>query len=313
MYTNIPGDGGTVRIKIQGEAWQALDVKPRSATFARVTAEEAESGKVRKLTVVNNVEGDANLTDVTSTNPAFKAEVVVLEPGKKFEIIVSMVPPLKQGSNRGKIQITTGIADLPTLNIPVNAYLTAEVDIQPPKLTLRSQRTANETRQIYVRNHSKKPLTITDLEVSNEALTVTIVDRKPESPGKDYRLTVSIPLDYKVPTGGDRITFKTDCPSALTVTIPISERKAALAYAPGKQKPTLNQIRRAAPSQQSAAFMRQTPSTALRRAPGQGLSPSPTAVKNESAPKTPAAGIDKPAKPAADKAAAPASLKDAAD
>ncbi len=223
MHTNIPGSDGTVRIKLQGEVWQPVQVTPRHASFGRLGGEAASKGKLRKLTIINKVEGVAKLAIIKSSNPSFTAEVVETKPGKEFELTVTLVPPLKSGNNRGKIELSTGIPDKPTLSIPVSAVVTLDVDATPDKLTLPGERTGEISRQIYVRNYSKKPIKISGLGASNPTITASIQETKP---GKSYRITVNIPADYKVAAGGDHIKFDTDCPAVPHVVIPITERKA---------------------------------------------------------------------------------------
>ena len=221
VSTNIPGQDGTIRLAIQGEIWQPVDVKPMSANFGRLPPDATQSASLmRKLTIVNNMESEATLTNVRSTNPTFRAQTSVIEPGKKFELTVSVALSLQPGNNRGKIEMSTGIAEMPTLSVPVSAYLMSDVDVTPNKLALRSGQPRSTKRQFAVRNNTRQPLKISDLEASNPALKVALQETKP---GTIFRITVDVPAGYRVPAGGDRITFKTDSPSTPVVTIPITE------------------------------------------------------------------------------------------
>lgn len=234
IYTNIPGADANVKIKMQGELWQPVQVSPRSASFSRLSSEQAKSGLVRKLTVVNNVEGMAELTNVRSSHPAFSVETKTIEPGKKFELIVTLVPPLKPGRNSGKIEFSTGISDKPTMSVPVSAFVTAEIDVMPPKLAVASERTKDLSRQFTIRNYSKKPVKITDLVTSNPALKVAMTETKA---GMNFRVTVTVPATYVIPAGGDKITFKTDCPAVPEVTVPIIARSTRRKITSAKSNP----------------------------------------------------------------------------
>jgi hypothetical protein len=180
---------------------------------------------------VNNVEGLAEITDVKSTNPLFTAEVKILEPGKKFELIVSTVPPLKQGRNAGQITLSTGIKENPTLQVSVMAFVTAEVEVIPKAFTFYSGRKDPLTRQFFVRNHSKTPVKVSDLQTSSDKIQVSLEDTSPSKPGQEkqtgmtYRITATVPADYEPPPEGDQITFKTDCPTVPELKIPITQRK----------------------------------------------------------------------------------------
>jgi hypothetical protein len=206
-------------LTIQGNIWQPVDAKPRIASFGRITEDDAKTQTlVRKLTVINNMNTPANITDVKSTNPSFQAEIKTLEEGKQYELIVTLVPPLRSGSTNGSIEMSTGVPESPKLTIPVRAYVTSEVEVLPSKLTIRTGRVGNLKRYLTVRNNSKKPIKISDVQASSPALKLTLEEPKP---GMQYKIGVDIPAEYEVPSGGDHITFKTDSPKTPSFTIPI--------------------------------------------------------------------------------------------
>jgi hypothetical protein len=195
---------------------------PRSASFPRLTPEQALKPSTRKLTIVNNMDTPADLTDIVSTNPVFSAEIKVLEPGKKFELVVSTNPPLKAGRNNGKIRIKTGIAEQPTIEIQTYANVSPPVEVIPAKLSLPTQRNEAQTRSFTVRSNTGKPIQISDLAVSSPELKVTLGESKPNA--KTQRISLEVPADFRVAASGDRITFKTDCPQVPEIVIPITER-----------------------------------------------------------------------------------------
>jgi len=224
VYTNILKRNKTIRLTIQGEVWQPVVAKPQSVNFGRMSQEKAQNATlVRKITIVNNTESDATLTNVRSSLPLFQAKTRVLEPGKKFELTVSVTSSLRPGYNRGKIDMSTGLAEMPTLSVPVSAYLLSDVEVNPNRLMLRPGR-LNMKRQFTVRNNTRKPLKISDLKASNPALQVSLQETKP---GTIFRITVDVPAGYKVPSGGDKITFNTNSPNVPEVTIPITETNYA--------------------------------------------------------------------------------------
>jgi len=220
INTNAPGPEAQITLQIKGEVWQAVQVTPSSAAFGRITSAQADAGSSRKLTLVNNVEGELKPGTPTSSSPQFKAELTPLEGGKKYELTITMVPPLKAGNNSGKIDITTGLKDTPTVSVPVYAFVTAAVDVTPVNLTLTPARAAELTRQFYIRSNVDKPIKISELKSTSPDLKLELSDVKD---AKTYRLAVTIPPAYKPTAGVDQITFNTDDPSVPQITIPISE------------------------------------------------------------------------------------------
>ena len=105
--------------------------------------------------------------------------------------------------------------------IPVNAYVTADVDVTPNQLTLTPNRNGTVQRQFFIRNNTVNPVKISEQTASNEKLQLNIVETQPV--GKAYRLTVDIPQDYVVAESGDKITLKTDNPNVPNLIIPINQ------------------------------------------------------------------------------------------
>lgn len=225
MSTNVPG-GETTTLTIKGTIWQPVQVTPASVAFGRITADQADKGLVKKMTIVNNIDGAMTLTDVASTNPIFKAEVTVLEAGKKYELVVTLQPPLTSGNNTGKITMNTGLAETASLEIPAYAYVSSPVDVTPAALTLPENRTADLQRQFYVRSNTNQPVVLTDLQASNPELKLALADIRGQL---TYRLTVNIPASYKPSASGDTISFKTSNPAVPSIVIPITGRAAGQA------------------------------------------------------------------------------------
>ncbi len=266
IYTNIDGPNGILTINLKGETWLPIDVSPRNVLFGRLGRGDLEKGAVRKVTVINNTETPLKPTEVKSTNPAFQAELTTLEEGKKYELSVSMVTAegteIRQGNIAGNIEFATGSAESPKQSIPVSVFITADVDVTPDNIMLPSGRTADTTRQVFVRNNSKNPIKLSELKVESGQLTATVQET---SPGMNFSITVNIPAGYKAPLTGDKLTFQTDCPTMPLVTVPITERQMPAAI-PGPQ-PNLG----ATPQPHLGA----TPPTGVQRPPATGVSPAP--------------------------------------
>lgn len=222
VNTNITGAESTLHLTIKGEVWQPVQVTPPSAAFGRITSDQVRPDQQRKLTIINNIEGELKPTNIRSTSPQFKAEVNPLEAGKKFELIVSMVPPLQEGNNTGKITIDTGLEEPATLEVPVYAFLTAPVDVTPTQLTLVSGRTAPMKRQFYIRSHDNRAFEVKNVHCTSDALKLEVTDMRGNK--QTYQLIVDIPPDYAPTPAGDQITFETTHPAQPKMTIPINQK-----------------------------------------------------------------------------------------
>jgi hypothetical protein len=223
VTTNIPGETTPIGLDIHGEIWEAVAYEPRIVAFGQLNAATvASQGTLeRKVVITDNLEQPADITDVHCTNPVFDVKTTVLEPGKKFELTVTIVGPLKPGMNTGTIHANTGIEEVPSLHIPVQASRIADVEVYPPELVLTRTTGAEMKPQFTIRNHSSIPLDITDLEVSNPAMQVELEEGRDAT---SYLLHLTVPAGTEIPPGGEKITFKTGLPSQPEVTIPIIAR-----------------------------------------------------------------------------------------
>lgn len=215
-----------MRLTIKGEVWQPIQVTPRSAAFGRITASSASEGMERKLTIVNNIGGELKFTDVQSSNPGFRAEIKPLESGKKYELIVTLVPPLTSGNNTGKITMKTGLSEPSTFEVPVYAFVTSPVDVTPTQLTIMPNQTAELKRQFYIRGNDGKEFEVNDLKCTTDKIAMELTDVRGNK--QTYRLSIDIPADYTPSAAGDKITFTTTHPDVPTMEIPIVGRKAAV-------------------------------------------------------------------------------------
>ena len=222
VLTNVTGPTSTVTLQIRGEIWQVIQATPNSALFGNVVPSQLKDGNlVRKLTIVSAADTPTKLGEINSTNAkAFKGELKELEPGKKWELTVKLLPEVTTGVQSGMLEIPTGIAELPKLNISCSAFLVQEIDVIPNRLMLPATRSVSLQREFIIRNNASKPVKVSDVTASNPMLKVGLTETQP---GMNFRLALTVPPEYKAAKEGDEITFKTDNPGFPLVKIPVSE------------------------------------------------------------------------------------------
>jgi|CXWL01.1.fsa_nt_gi hypothetical protein len=227
VLTNAPANGSNVVLTVKADIWHPVEVSPPAASFGRLTSDMTDAGAYeRRLTITNHVPGAvANLTDIKTQNPRFSTELVVLEPGQKFELIVRLKQPLDFGSLLGAIELNTGVSEQPHLSISAQAYVASDVDVTPNKISAPIDTRIPISRQLYVRNNTTKPVTISDLTASNPQLKVSM---KETQPGIAYLVTVDIPSKYTAASGGDRVTIKTSNPRVPELIVPVVNYDAAV-------------------------------------------------------------------------------------
>jgi hypothetical protein len=224
VFTNAPKPEAMVTLKIEGEVWDPVAFEPQSVNFGRLTAEsEGGTGLFQRVTITNNMDSPAELSDIRSTSPLFQVEAKTLESGKKFELLVTVVSPLNPGNTNARLELATGLPETPNLSIPISAYVVPDVELSPETVRLPAARSAGRKRQITVRNNTRLPLNISNLAVSNPDLQVTLTETQP---GAVYIITLNVPAGAQLSPTGDKITFETDHPTAPHIEVPVTEVKA---------------------------------------------------------------------------------------
>lgn len=240
VMTNVEGSDSNITLQIKGEVWQAIEVTPRTVAFGRVVPEQSSAASmVRKVSIVNNVEGELKLGEPQSTNASFKASIAPVKEGKRYEMTVELVQPLKSGNAAGKITIATGVPELPTIDIPVYANVVASIEVSPLRVMLNTPRADVQTIHLYVRTNVAKPFKIGEMKAPVDDIKLTLTDIKD---AQTYRVQVEVPAGYK-PKAGDHIAIATDQPDVPSLTVPIvestmSQTRTAVTPTPGGIRPT---------------------------------------------------------------------------
>lgn len=312
VTTNVPGRDERITLTFQGETWMVVDVKPATASFGRLAPNSTdEASKVQTLTITNNASEDLKIGEIKTTPDVFQTEIKPTKPGKEYELKVKLVGDLPSGSTNGNVTVATGLQEMPMLTIPIRAYVTADVEVMPPKLTLGSNRTGITRRQFYVRNNAKTPLKISDIKVSNPAIKATLEETKT---GETFQIAVEIPEDVKMAAAGETVTLQTDNPRFASITVPINEVDYTGRKAPtgGSATQNLGRGPTARSKAKSAATVQKSGAQPISVEPGKAVRPAPTktAPTAPAAPAAPAAGAT-PAAPTAPAAEAAPPEKDA--
>ncbi|HUN80850.1 MAG TPA: DUF1573 domain-containing protein [Phycisphaerae bacterium] len=224
VFTNVNGAEGTIELHMKGEVWEPLSVSPKTIGFGQVAATDLKDKMPSaKATIVNNSTYDAELTNVRCASTNFKGEVKVLEPHKKFEFEVTLVPPLQGGVMNGTFEIDTNVPVMPKLEIPVSIYISAEVEVFPARLPMPKTRPVDLERRFTIKNNGKNPIKLSDLKCTNPAIKLRMEE---VTPGMAFTILMQIPKEYKVSPGGDVVSAKTDSPNSPLVSMIITEAKA---------------------------------------------------------------------------------------
>ena len=121
VETNHP-KAKKVPVKVFGVVRSLLHVTPSQVQFGSVAAKKQPG---RNVIVVNNRSGgvEVKVTDAQVNDPAFDAEVVTIEDGRRYQITVTVKPDASPGPRDAVLTLNTTDTQFPALEVPVRANI----------------------------------------------------------------------------------------------------------------------------------------------------------------------------------------------
>lgn len=248
VTTNDP-NSETAVLNLTGLARQPVDVTPPSVQFGSV---KYNAELTRTVQITNNLADPLTLELLQTQSGKFKAELVEIEPGKKFELIVTGNPPYDEGRNLTKFSLTTNVTDQPTLNIQAYASVKPRFQLTKKSITIPKPQSIESSHSITFINNGDTPITISSAEVvDDDSVTTTITEREA---GKRYVIQVQFPADYLPPEKGTKLVLHTNDEQKPTIDIPIQRQAARKPAAKRKPRPAEQLVGKKAPSVQLLAI-----------------------------------------------------------
>ena len=121
IETNHP-KAKTVPVKVFGVVRALLHVTPSQIQFGAV---EAKKQPGRNVIVVNNRSAGVavTVTGAAVNDPAFNAEVVPIENGRRYQVTVTVNPDASAGPRDAVLTLKTSDPEFPTVEVPVRANI----------------------------------------------------------------------------------------------------------------------------------------------------------------------------------------------
>jgi hypothetical protein len=121
VQTNHP-KAKVVPIKVFGVVRALLHVTPSQVQFGSV---EAKNQPGRNLILVNNRSGGAKVTvkSASVNDSAFRAEVVTIEAGKRYQVTVTVQSDASPGPRDAVLTLETSDPEFPKVEVPVRANI----------------------------------------------------------------------------------------------------------------------------------------------------------------------------------------------
>ena len=193
VYSNNPG-GSRKILHITGHVWSPLELKPHYIYFP--VAKTIDSKQEYRVEITNTTDEEILLSKARSDNKKFRAELTAEKNKKKHTLVVSTVPPLQYGSNRGLITFNTNYGGLPMIQISATANVSPPVVFSPSRLFLKAGDLKKPIRKNFKLSiNSKEPVEILGHSLNIEGPTVEVTERKH---GKYIRYAIFFPEGFRV-------------------------------------------------------------------------------------------------------------------
>ncbi len=222
VNTNDPGHARET-LACKGRILEPLTLKPRTIHFGRVSWRDVST--VRKKAVITR--GDSpnfNLKLVPAKRMNIETSLKEIEPGERYELEFTLRPPFMQNRVITSVKLDTGVAEAPTVTLPVYATIIPKVAAQPTRFTIPRRRQSRWEQGVRLVWDDDAPHKILSATVSDADLKVLVSD-------KDGRqqVVLQVPKGYQTRRGGAIVTVKTDDTDVPTVEVPVFVGRAPVA------------------------------------------------------------------------------------
>jgi hypothetical protein len=204
-------------IYLQGTIWRAIEVTPQFA-YINVLPDEPSSLKT-VVHISNKSDVPVTLSDPTSANGKFKAELKTIKPGKEFELTVTAVPPLAPGNTSGTISVKTSLTNMPIINITTIAAVQPALAVSPTQIVLSPEIDRWTTNIVSITANGSKPIVLSDAMVFDHRVRVEL---KEITPGHAFQVVAAFPPEFRLAEGQRvELSVKSNNPEQPVIIVPI--------------------------------------------------------------------------------------------
>jgi len=218
VTSNDPSHPQTV-LEIKAVIWTPIQLSSPVIVFPALT--NAEQVVTRSVSISNQVEAPLEITDLRSEARAFKPELKVIVPGKEFELMVTTVPPLTNGTQVGRISMKTSNPKMPELSVQAVATVLPPVQVAPTQIILPAAKlSAPEKRYVVILNHRAADLKISDLKLNVDGVDIS-TNANPQ--GRQFTVILTFPAGFQA-RESEKMVFsgKTSHPELPSFEVPIT-------------------------------------------------------------------------------------------
>lgn len=240
----------------KGTILEAIRVSPKSFSFGRIS--RGSGPQTKKVTITQGDGGPLALKLLGETPKSIKAKLNEIEPGKRYELEVTLSPPFSTDRVSTNLKLETGVADARTASIRVFASVKPRVAAQPKTFKIPHDRDPDWEQTLKLTWDDDKPLKISRAKIDNPKLSV----RLDEEEGKQVIVVQALP-DYTPTPRRQHITLFTDDPGTpeLKIAVIVSSRHVSRKTQPADRSARGIKGRKGKKAKMGATAAKETEST----------------------------------------------------
>jgi len=237
VETDDPG-ARRVTFVFEGEIMPRFEITPApSVNFGVLHQASADS---KTLSIVVKCEEKVTLKNARADTDLLKVNLREVEPGRKYELDVETVPPLKVTNIRNKVLVETDSKEQPEISVPVYAYVQPRILILPQTVMVPQPLNDEFRRRVVVRASEGVTFHVKEATASNPKVDVKV---EPVREGREYQIWLTVPARTALAPTGEELMITTDDPQMPTLkgelrtfVAPRPRNPVTGAWAPGTQR-----------------------------------------------------------------------------
>lgn len=209
------------RLHVRATVFSPVEVTPSTVTLAEVSGAPVEP---KRFEIVVTDASPLSIREVRTTNPHFRAELVEVEPGRRYEVIVAASEDAV-APQQGELVIPLGHPRLEEERVPLYRSRIEALGVSPASILRSAVPAAERTRHMIsvTSNDPRVPsLEISDLEFSfGEGVRIDSMEGLGPS---SRRIVVTLPAEFDAAAAqaaDAHLSFATNVPDAPRVRVPV--------------------------------------------------------------------------------------------
>ena len=217
VFTNDPAHPKQ-ELALKVDVWTPVQISNPVLIFPALT--DPSQVVSRSVTIRHKVAGPLKLSDLRSDLPTFAPVLKETVAGQEYELTVTTVPPLPNGTQTARITMKSSNPQMPELSVQAVYTLLPPVQVAPTEIMLPMARlAAPEKRYVVLLNHRGGDLQISDLKTNAEGVELT-TGATPDR--KQLTILLTFPVGFQADAPGQRfVRGKTNHPDLPTFEVPI--------------------------------------------------------------------------------------------